>query len=131
MKLEVGKQYRRRDGKLVKIVKYRENTIYAGCNYISASDVTYTDAGCYYITGEESAYDIIEEVETSNTFELGDVQKAMQLIHLVNQCNLEDLCIMDRGEVVVLEKPLFTILEAKYIGLTTAEYIAANYLGKG
>lgn len=58
MKLQVGKNYRRRDGAIVEIVRKSGEAKYP---FYSDSGAQYTDAGNYLATGGLSSYDLVEE----------------------------------------------------------------------
>src|SRR5690554_3028740 len=87
IKLEVGKNYRNRNGEEVKIVKNNGRGEYP---YEGSDDEWYTENGRFDLHVAESSYDLIEEVpETRHTLKIPDGVKKVTVDQVGNRIVVE------------------------------------------
>ena len=87
LKLQVGKTYRNRKGKAVKIIKNENGGEYI---YKGSNGQWYTESGRFDCQSRESPFDLIEEVpETSHTFDIPDGVKKVTVEQVGNRIVVE------------------------------------------
>jgi hypothetical protein len=85
--LQVGKQYKRRDGALTKITFVCASETHP---YVSASGSTYLQNGSYLHTKHEHLLDIVSEIEGQEEQEVTKEELLAMLVRM--QCALGEFC---------------------------------------
>ena len=94
LKLEVGKTYRSRVGKEVKIVRTIDSEIWPFCG---DNEESYDEQGRYYVANSDDPKDLIEEVpETRHTFDIPDGVKKVAVEQVGNRIVVE--MVPEEGE---------------------------------
>ena len=129
LKLEVGKTYRSREGKVVKIVETNDSI----WPFVGDNEESYNEQGRYYSANWSSPYDLIEEVEevpeTRHTFSIPDGVKKVTVEQVGNRIVVEMVPEKEPkpGDVMINKYGSVYILKS-IVGKVTHKYFA--HLGK-